>query len=152
MILIVFPKDMSLWMEVVAGYHLKARQLQNACAKKKAKCFSHSAFINPGDNLRIIFLFYCAIRLYFSGCSIILNDRSTSRLGQYKCSLCHNSTSLICCTVVFLNQGNCSNGKKYSLSLKKIQKPCSDIFVISGFKMLLPRFNDFIFVFLNYLL
>lgn len=52
--------------------------------------------------------------------------------------------------VAFLNQGNCSNVKKYSFSAKKIQKPCSDMFVISGFKVFLPRFDDFTFVFLNY--
>jgi len=82
----------------------------------------------------------------------MVNERSTSRLGQYKCLPCHNWISLICWTVAFLNQGNCSNGRKYSLPLKNIQKPCSEMFVISGFKVLLPRFDDFTSVFLDYFL
>ena len=49
--------------------------------------------------------------------------------------------SLICCTVAFLNHGNCSKARKYSLPLKKIQKPCSETFVISGFKVSFP-FNS----------
>ena len=49
--------------------------------------------------------------------------------------------SLICCTVAFLNHGNCTKAKKYSLPSKKIQKPCSEMFVISGFKVSFP-FNS----------
>ncbi len=45
---------------------------------------------------------------------------------------------LICRTVAFLNQGNCSNGRKDSLPAKKIKKPSSDMCVTSGFNVLLP--------------
>ena len=119
------------------------------CAQKKT-CLSRNKW--PLFSTGAIPDFHLAIRLYFSGCSIILNERSTSRLGQYKCLLCHNWTSLICLTFAFLNQGNCSKGKKYSLPLKNIQKPCSEMLVISGLEVFFPCFNDFTFVFLYFFL
>ena len=48
----------------------------------------------------------------------------------------------------FLNQGYFSKGRKYSFPFNKIQKPCSEILVISGFKVPVPLFNNFIFMLL----
>ena len=78
----------------------------------------------------------------------MFNERSTSRPGQYKSFSCQSSTLLIWPILASLNQGNCSNGRKYSLALRKTQKPCSEIFVTSVLEVLFPRFDDFIFVFL----
>jgi hypothetical protein len=79
-----------------------------------------------------------------SGLRIDSTDRSTSRLGQYRCSGLGRSTSVICSTVADLNQGNWANGSSNSSSPRSSQKPCLEMLVTSAPEVVVPSIFNFL--------
>ncbi len=75
--------------------------------------------------------------------------RSISRFFQYRCLSESISIDDISDIRASLNHGNNLNGRKYSLSFTKTQKPCCEIFVTSTSKVLFPFFADFIVALFN---
>ena len=86
---------------------------------------------------------------YFSGCLSDSSSRSTSKSGQYRCSLCSSLTFKSDATFASLNQGNTLNDKKYSSPRTWSQIPCFEIPTTSTAEVLFPSVDDFIFAFFN---